>query len=52
LGQPFTLRFDAVNLLDQVYKLRDGNRYRRVSPAIGTLPDLSRRPVAKDLKVA
>jgi hypothetical protein len=50
-GKPFTLRFDVVNLLDQVYELRDGTGIGVVAPQFGP-PDLPRRIVVKDLAVA
>jgi len=34
-GKPFTLRFDVVNLLDQVYELRDGSGIGVFAPQFG-----------------
>jgi outer membrane receptor protein involved in Fe transport len=34
-GKPFTLRFDVVNLLDQVYQLRDGSGIGVFAPQFG-----------------
>src|SRR5262249_13986693 len=34
-GKPFTLRFDVVNLLDQVYELRDGTGIGVFAPQFG-----------------
>ena len=34
-AKPFTLRFDVVNLLDQVYELRDGSGIGVFAPQFG-----------------
>ena len=52
LEKPATLRFDIMNLFDEVYEIREWIRHRGVRPAIRPTPRILGGPIAEVLKRA